>query len=64
MCRNITTNIEILRVKDLMQLYGFNLDEAYDLLNTKGCPVLPRRTKGPYRVIKDEFENWLRSRRV
>lgn len=58
------TNIEILRVKDITRLYGLPSDEVYRLLNIKGCPVLPRDPKRPYRVIKDEFEKWLRTRRA
>ncbi len=60
----MTTDIEILTVKDIRQLYGFGSDEVYIILNTKGCPVLPRRGNSPYRVIKDEFEAWLRRQRV
>lgn len=26
-----------------------------------GCPVLPRKSGGPYKVVQDEFEKWLRS---
>lgn len=60
----MTTDIEILGVKEIQKLYKFNKDEVYKLLNIKGCPVLPREGHAPYRVIKDEFEKWLRSRRV
>lgn len=58
------TNIEILTVKDIQTLYGFNRDEIYNLLNIKGCPVLPRQPHAPYRLIKDEFEMWLRKQKV
>lgn len=58
------TDIVILTVKDLQSLYGFNRDEVYVLLKTEGCPVLPRERHAPYKVIQDEFEKWLRGRRV
>lgn len=58
------TNIEILTMNDILNLYGFSRKEATKLLNTKGCPVLPRVDGAPYRIIKDEFETWLRTRRV
>lgn len=60
----MTTDIEIIGIKDIVELYGLNKDETYKLLRVKGCPVLPREPHAPYRIIKDEFESWLRSRRV
>lgn len=60
----MSTDIEIIKLEDIMNLYGFARKEATRLVNTKGCPVLPRRDGAPYRIIKDEFEKWLRSRRV
>lgn len=60
----MTTDIVIIGIKDIMSLYGFNKAEAYKLVSTKGCPVLPREQGAPYRIIKDEFETWLRSRKV
>lgn len=53
--------MEILNVNEMIELYGFNRNELYILLNRKGCPVLPRSRNAPYRVIKEEFERWLRS---
>ncbi len=55
------TTIEIIGIKEMTELYGFSRKEATRLLNTHGCPVLPRDAGGPYRIIKDEFEKWLRS---
>ncbi len=59
----MTTDIVILTVSQIRELYGFNKDEVYVLLKTKGCPVLPRAQHAPYKVIQDEFEKWLRGRR-
>ena len=58
------TDICIIGMTEIMDLYGFTRKQATKILNTKGCPVLPRDLNSPYRVIKDEFERWLRSRRV
>ena len=58
------TTINIIGLKDVMQLYGLSRKQATRLLNTKGCPVLPRRDGDNYRIIQDEFEQWLRSRKV
>lgn len=57
------TTIEIIGMNDVISLYGFSRKEATRLLNTRGCPVLPRESGQPYRIVKDEFEQWLRSRR-
>lgn len=60
----MSTDIEILSLKELMALYDFSRKEVTRLLRTKGCPVLPRVEGAPYKVVKDEFETWLRTRRV
>ena len=57
------TDIIILGLGDIMGLYGFSRKEATRLLNTKGCPVLPRESGQPYRVVQEEFERWLRTRK-
>lgn len=62
--KKMTTDIVVIGVKDIMKLYGFTNKEVYALLSTKGCPVLPRKEGAPFKVIKDEFERWLRSRRA
>lgn len=59
----MSTDIEIIGMNEIIALYGFARKEATKLLKTRGCPVLPREDGAPYRVIKDEFEKWLRSRR-
>lgn len=59
----MTTDIKIIGIKEVMMLYGFSRKEATRLLNTKGCPVLPRESGMPYRIVKEEFEQWLRTRR-
>lgn len=60
----MNTSIEIIGIRDVIELYGFSRKEATRLLNTRGCPVLPRESGQPYRIVKDEFEMWLRSRRA
>lgn len=57
------TTIQIIGLRDIMGLYGFSRKEATRLLNTRGCPVLPRESGMPYRVIQEEFELWLRTRK-
>ena len=60
----MSTQLKILRVNDIIKLYEFSRGEVYKLLQTKGCPVLPRENYAPYRVIQSEFETWLKSRRA
>ena len=60
---DMTTTIEIIGIKEVIELYGFSRKEATRLLNTRGCPVLPRESGQPYRIVKEEFEQWLRTRR-
>lgn len=60
----MTTTITIIGLKDIMELYGLSRKQATRLLNTKGCPVLPRRDGDNYRIVQEEFETWLRTRRV
>lgn len=57
------TDIIIIGMNEVIALYGFTRKEATRLLNTKGCPVLPRESGQPYRIVKGEFEEWLRTRR-
>lgn len=57
------TDIVIIGMNDILELYHITRKQATRLLNLKGCPTLPRSPGEPYRVIKDEFEAWLRSRR-
>ena len=57
------TTIVILGMNEILKLYGFSRKEATKLLNTKGCPVLPRESGEPYRVIQEEWEKWLRTRK-
>ena len=58
------TTITIIGMKEVMDLYGLSRKQATRLLNTKGCPVLPRRDGDNYRIVQEEFEYWLRTRRV
>lgn len=60
----MSTDIRIITLVELMNLYGFSRKEATRLVNIKGCPVLPRVDGAPYKIIQDEFEHWLRNRRV
>ncbi len=60
----MSTKLVILGVKEISKLYGLSSNMTYRLLNTKGCPLLPRENGAKHRVIQDEFEKWMRSRTV
>ena len=60
----MATDIVIIGIRELVELYGFTSKRAYKLVQTTGCPVLPRMPGEPYQLIQDEFEKWLRTRRV
>lgn len=57
------TDIIILNFKQICGLYNLKPDEARFYLNQKGCPLLPRKKNAPYKVVKDEFEGWLRKQK-
>ena len=59
----LDTDIVILNFKQICQLYNLKHDEATFYLNQKDCPVLPRKKNAPYKVVKDEFEKWLKSQK-
>ena len=57
----MNTTITIISLKDVMELYGLSRKQATRLLNTKGCSDLQFAL---IQNIQDEFEQWLRSRKV
>lgn len=59
----MTTELEIIGVKDIMELYGFSWNYAYELVKQKGCPVLPRARNQKIRVVRSEFEAWMKGQR-
>lgn len=59
-----TTDIVILNTNDIQKIYGLTRDEVYAILNVRGCPRIKGGNNKHYRVIKDEFEKFLRARRA
>lgn len=53
---------EFISIEEVMKIYGLSKKYTTKLLNTKGCPVLPRRKGQKYRVNKVKFAEWLDSR--
>lgn len=45
-----------------MALTGLGRKTITRFLNTKGCPVLPRRKGQPYKIPKEKFVTWVETR--
>lgn len=58
------TDIVILNTTDIQKIYGLTRDEVYAILNSRGCPRIKGGNNKHYKVIKDEFEKFLRARRA
>ncbi len=56
--------LEIIGMEEIMQDYRLTRTEATVLLKTKGCPVLPRKKRGKFRVVRHKWEEWLENQRV
>lgn len=52
-------NTTILTIPDIMQLYGLSREKVTELLNTPGCPILPRRKGQKFLISKDAWERWI-----
>lgn len=51
-------------VKEISEYFGLTKKETTRYLNIAGFPVLPRGKNETYRVIADEVEHWLRTRKA
>lgn len=61
---SLQTDIIILNTRDIQTLYGLTRDETYAILNSRGCPRIKGGKNKHYKVIKDEFEKFLRNRKA
>lgn len=53
--------MELLKIKDIMRLYGVGRPTATAWTEASGA-AMPRPKGGTYHVNKEKFENWLRRR--
>lgn len=53
--------INILTANEIQEKYGIKRTYVYKLLNTPGCPVLPRSKNEEFHVIDELFREWLMS---
>ena len=54
--------MELIGVKEIMELLGISRAFATHILHLPGCPVLPRHKGQTFRVPKDEFVRWWNSK--
>lgn len=45
--------------EECRQEFGLSKDKLRELLNRKGCPMLPRRKGQNYQINKVKFSEWL-----
>jgi len=58
------TEIKLLTVKDISEIYKIPKNTVYELLHTKGCPIVKGGNGKRFLVEKGEFEKWLKSLRI
>lgn len=54
--------VDLIGIEDVMKMLGIGRVTATRLLNTDGCPTLPRKKGSPYLVEKEAFVRWLTRR--
>ncbi len=52
--------MEIIGIEEVMKLLGCGRPTATRLLNTKGCPTLPRKKGQTFKVEKNAFMAWVK----
>lgn len=50
--------MELIGIKEVMELLGVSERLATRILNAEGCPILPRCKGQKFRVPKDRFIKW------
>jgi len=53
--------MEIIGIKDVMEMLDISRPAATKILNLPGCPVLPRSKNEIFRIPKEPFLEWLAS---
>lgn len=53
-------SLELIGLKDVMEMLHVGEKVATHILNMPGCPTLPRRKGQKYRVRKEAFINWFK----
>ncbi len=53
--------IQILEVKDIVNLYKTPKSRVYEILNIRGCPLIKGGKGKHYLIEKSAFEEWIRN---
>ena len=56
---NITTNLVILNAKLIQEVYGFTPNDTYQILRSKGCPLIKGGNGKKYLVEQTAFEKFI-----
>ncbi len=52
--------MEIIGIEEVMKLLGCGRPTATRILNTKGCPTLPRKKGQTFKIEKQAFLAWIK----
>ena len=52
------STMELIGIKDVMEMLGVGREMATHILNSPDCPKLPRRKGQKFRVPKGKFVKW------
>lgn len=55
-------SINLINVNDIVKIYNISKSTAYELLHTKGCPIVKGGNGKRFLVVQEEFERWLNSK--
>lgn len=53
-------SLELIGLKEVMEMLHVSRKEATHILNMPGCPILPRHKGQRFRVRKEAFINWFK----
>lgn len=56
------TGIKILNVKAIIDLYGLTKADTYEILRSRGCPLIKGGNGKKYLIEKSAFEDFIRRR--
>ena len=51
-------NLRIIGIKEIMAMTGMGRPAVTRMLETKGCPILPRHKHESYRIEEGQFLLW------
>lgn len=52
--------MKIIGIKEVAEKLGISYKEAMRICRMEGCPVLPRGKGQTFRIMEEQFDEWLR----